>query len=97
MSHIHILFPTPVYQNVLDFRPSELKHMLDFLKTCEWAPDTDIVNRPNGETTKLQADLLSSPELRLLENSIENEVYKFAKSLQLDLKKTWVEKNQFLG
>ena len=87
MSHIHILFPTPVYQTVLDFRPSELKHMLDFLKTCGWAPDMDIVNRPNGETTKLQADLLSSPELRLLENSIENEVYKFAKSLQLDLKK----------
>jgi len=67
MSHIHILFPTPVYQTVLDFRPSELKHMLDFLKTCGWAPDMDIVNRPNGETTKLQADLLSSPELRLLE------------------------------
>ena len=31
MSEIHIFFPTPVYQNVLDFRPSELKSMLDFM------------------------------------------------------------------
>jgi len=49
MSDIHILFPTPVYQTVIEFRPSELKHMLDFLKACEWRPDMDIVNRPNGK------------------------------------------------
>ena len=58
MSDLHILFPTPVYQNVLDFRPSELKSMLDFMSELEWAPDRDIVNRLNGETTKLEADLL---------------------------------------
>tara|TARA_B100000405_G_scaffold264986_1_gene201849 strand:+ start:119 stop:769 length:651 start_codon:yes stop_codon:yes gene_type:complete len=87
MSDLHILFPTPVYQNVLDFRPSVLKSMLDFLKKCEWSADTDICGRPNGETTKLEADLLSKPELKLLETNITNEVHKYAKSLQLDLTK----------
>jgi len=87
MSSIHILFPTPVYQSVLDFRPSEVKFMLDYMRDCDWAPDTDIVNRPNGETTKLEADILSKPELLLLENKIDSEVHKFAKSLQLDLSK----------
>ena len=71
MSDLHILFPTPVYQNVLDFRPSELKSMLDFMSELEWAPDRDIVNRPNGETTKLEADLLDCPELKKLENKID--------------------------
>ena len=87
MSSIHILFPTPVYQSVLDFRPSEVEFMLDYMRDCDWAPDTDIVNRPNGETTKLEADILSKPELLLLENKIDSEVHKFAKSLQLDLSK----------
>ena len=87
MSSIHILFPTPVYQSVLDFRPSEVKFMLDYMRDCAWAPDTDIVNRPNGETTKLEEDILSKPELLLLENKIDSEVHKFAKSLQLDLSK----------
>ena len=57
------------------------------MRDCDWAPDTDIVNRPNGETTKLEEDILSKPELLLLENKIDSEVHKFAKSLQLDLSK----------
>jgi len=87
MSDLHILFPTPVYQNVLDFRPSELKSMLDFMLDLEWAPDKDIVNRPNGETTKLEADLLDSPELKKLEKKITEEVHNYAKLLQIDLTK----------
>ena len=42
MSDIHILFPTPVYQNVLDFRPSEVKAMLDYMLEIEWSQDRDI-------------------------------------------------------
>ena len=87
MSDLHILFPTPVYQNILDFRPSELKSMLDFMLDLEWAPDRDIVNRPNGETTKLEADLLDCPELKKLENKITEEVHNYAKLLQIDLTK----------
>ena len=87
MSDLHILFPTPVYQNILDFRPSELKSMLDFMLDLEWAPDRDIVNRPNGETTKLEADLLDRPELAELEKKITEEVHNYAKLLQIDLTK----------
>ena len=87
MSNLHILFPTPVYQNILDFRPSELKSMLDFMLDLEWAPDRDIVNRPNGETTKLEADLLDRPELAELEKKITEEVHNYAKLLQIDLTK----------
>ena len=87
MSDLHILFPTPVYQNVLDFRPSELKSMLDFMSELEWAADRDIVNRLNGETTKLEADLLIRPELRELEKKITEEVHNYAKMLQIDLTK----------
>ena len=87
MSDLHILFPTPVYQNVLDFRPSELKYMLDFMSELEWAPDRDIVNRLNGETTKLEADLLIRPELKELEKKITEEVHNYAKMLQIDLTK----------
>tara|TARA_B100000963_G_C22619437_1_gene669122 strand:- start:115 stop:762 length:648 start_codon:yes stop_codon:yes gene_type:complete len=87
MSNLHILFPTPVYQNILDFRPSELKSMLDFMLDLEWAPDRDIVNRPNGETTKLEADLLDCPELKKLENKITEEVHNYARLLQIDLTK----------
>ena len=87
MSNLHILFPTPVYQNILDFRPSELKSMLDFMLDLEWAPDRDIVNRPNGETTKLEADLLDCPELKKLENKITEEVHNYARLLQIDLAK----------
>ena len=87
MSDLHILFPTPVYQNVLDFRPSELKSMLDFMSELEWAPDRDIVNRLNGETTKLEADLLIRPELKELEKKITEEVHNYAKMLQIDLTK----------
>tara|TARA_B100001113_G_scaffold134610_1_gene110499 strand:- start:349 stop:996 length:648 start_codon:yes stop_codon:yes gene_type:complete len=87
MSDLHILFPTPVYQNILDFRPSELKSMLDFMLDLEWAPDRDIVNRPNGETTKLEADLLDCPELKKLENKITEEVHNYARLLQIDLTK----------
>ena len=84
---VSIYYFTPVYQSVLDFRPSEVKFMLDYMRDCDWAPDTDIVNRPNYETTKLEEDILSKPELLLLENKIDSEVHKFAKSLQLDLSK----------
>ena len=87
MSDLHILFPTPVYQSVLNFRPSELKSMLDFMLDLEWAPDRDIVNRPNGETTKLEADLLDCPELKKLENKITEEVHNYARLLQIDLTK----------
>ena len=87
MSDLHILFPTPVYQNILDFRPSELKSMLDFMLDLEWAPDRDIVNRPNGETTKLEADLLDCPELKKLENKITEEVHNYARLLRIDLTK----------
>ena len=87
MSDLHILFPTPVYQNVLDFRPSELKSMLDLMSELEWAPDRDIVNRLNGETTKLEADLLIRPELKELEKKITEEVHNYAKMLQIDLTK----------
>ena len=87
MSDLHILFPTPVYQNVLDFRPSELTSILDFMSELEWAPDRDIVNRLNGETTKLEADLLIRPELKELEKKITEEVHNYAKMLQIDLTK----------
>ncbi len=55
MSDLHILFPTPVYQNVLDFRPSELKSMLDFMSELEWAPDRDIVNRLEWRDNKIRS------------------------------------------
>lgn len=87
MSDIHILFPTPVYQNVLDFRPSEVKAMLDYMLEIEWSQDRDIYGGPNGETTKLDEDLLSEPELNKLRELIDQEVYNFAKTLQIDLTK----------
>tara|TARA_B100000575_G_scaffold21132_1_gene14538 strand:+ start:2129 stop:2776 length:648 start_codon:yes stop_codon:yes gene_type:complete len=87
MSDLHILFPTPVYQSVLEFRPSELKFMLDYVSDLEWASDKDIYEGPNGETTKLEADLLSEPELENLRKKIDEEVYTFAKSLQIDFSK----------
>jgi len=61
--------------------------MLDFMSELEWAPDRDIVNRPNGETTKLEADLLDRPELAELEKKITEEVHNYAKLLQIDLTK----------
>tara|TARA_Y100001935_G_C17289544_1_gene502426 strand:+ start:1249 stop:1896 length:648 start_codon:yes stop_codon:yes gene_type:complete len=87
MSDLHILFPTPVYQSVLEFRPSELKFMIDYVSDLEWASDKDIYEGPNGETTKLEADLLSEPELENLRKKIDEEVYTFAKSLQIDFSK----------
>ena len=87
MSDLHILFPTPVYQNFLDFRPSELKSMIDYVSNLDWASDKDIYEGPNGETTKLEADLLSEPELENLRKKIDEEVYNFAKSLQIDFSK----------
>ena len=84
MSELHILFPTPVYQNFLEFRPSELKSMIDYVSNLDWASDKDIYEGPNGETTKLEADLLSEPELENLRKKIDEEVYNFAKSLQID-------------
>ena len=87
MSELHILFPTPVYQNFLEFRPSELKSMIDYVSNLDWASDKDIYEGPNGETTKLEADLLSEPELENLRKKIDEEVYNFAKSLQIDFSK----------
>ena len=87
MSDLHILFPTPVYQNFLEFRPSELKSMIDYVSNLDWASDKDIYEGPNGETTKLEADLLSEPELENLRKKIDKEVYNFAKSLQIDFGK----------
>ena len=87
MSELHILFPTPVYQNFLEFRPSELKSMIDYVSNLDWASDKDIYEGPNGETTKLDADLLSEPELENLRKKIDEEVYNFAKSLQIDFSK----------
>ena len=87
MSELHILFPTPVYQNCLEFRPSELKSMIDYVSNLDWASDKDIYEGPNGETTKLEADLLSEPELENLRKKIDDEVYNFAKSLQIDFGK----------
>ena len=87
MSELHILFPTPVYQNFLEFRPSELKFMIDYVSNLDWASDKDIYEGPNGETTKLEADLLSEPELENLRKKIDEEVYNFAKSLQIDFSK----------
>ena len=87
MSELHILFPTPVYQNFLEFRPSELKSMIDYVSNLDWASDKDIYEGPNGETTKLEADLLSEPELENLRKIIDEEVYNFAKSLQIDFGK----------
>ena len=87
MSVLHILFPTPVYQNFLEFRPSELKSMIDYVSNLDWASDKDIYEGPNGETTKLEADLLSEPELENLRKKIDEEVYNFAKSLQIDFGK----------
>ena len=87
MSDLHILFPTPVYQNFLEFRPSELKSMIDYVSNLDWASDKDIYEGPNGETTKLEADLLSEPELENLRKKIDEEVYNFAKSLQIDFSK----------
>ena len=87
MSELHILFPTPVYQNCLEFRPSELKSMIDYVSNLDWASDKDIYEGPNGETTKLEADLLSEPELENLRKKIDKEVYNFAKSLQIDFGK----------
>ena len=87
MSELHILFPTPVYQNCLEFRPSELKSMIDYVSNLDWASDKDIYEGPNGETTKLEADLLSEPELENLRKKIDEEVYNFAKSLQIDFGK----------
>ena len=84
MSELHILFPTPVYQNFLEFRPSELKSMIDYVSNLDWASDKDIYEGPNGETTKLEADLLSEPELENLRKKIDEEVYNFAKRLQID-------------
>ena len=87
MSDLHILFPTPVYQNFLEFRPSELKSMIDYVSNLDWASDKDIYEGPNGETTKLEADLLSEPEFENLRKKIDEEVYNFAKSLQIDFSK----------
>ena len=87
MSELHILFPTPVYQNFLEFRPSELKSMIDYVSNLDWASDKDIYEGPNGETTKLEADLLSEPELENLRKKIDEEVNTFAKSLQIDFSK----------
>ena len=87
MSELHILFPTPVYQNFLEFRPSELKSMIDYVSNLDWASDKDIYEGPNGETTKLEADLLSDPEVENLRKKIDEEVYNFAKSLQIDFGK----------
>ena len=87
MSDLHILFPTPVYQNFLEFRPSELKSMIDYVSNLDWASDKDIYEGPNGETTKLEADLLSEPELENLRKKIDEEVYNFAKSFQIDFGK----------
>ena len=87
MSELHILFPTPVYQNFLEFRPSELKSMIDYVSNLDWASDKDIYEGPNGETTKLEADLLSEPELENLRKKIDEEVYNFTKSLQIDFSK----------
>ena len=87
MSELHILFPTPVYKNCLEFRPSELKSMIDYVSNLDWASDKDIYEGPNGETTKLEADLLSEPELENLRKKIDEEVYNFAKSLQIDFSK----------
>ena len=87
MSDLHILFPTPVYQNFLEFRPSELKSMIDYVSNLDWVSDKDIYEGPNGETTKLEADLLSEPELENLRKKIDEEVYNFAKSLQIDFSK----------
>ena len=87
MSELHILFPTPVYQNCLEFRPSELKSMIDYVSNLDWASDKDIYEGPNGETTKLEADLLSEPELENLRKKIDKEVYNFAKRLQIDFGK----------
>ncbi len=87
MSELHILFPTPVYQNFLEFRPSELKSMIDYVSNLDWASDKDIYEGPNGETTKLEADLLSEPELENLRTKIDEEVHNFAQSLQIDFSK----------
>ena len=87
MSELHILFPTPVSQNFLEFRPSEFKSMIDYVSNLDWASDKDIYEGPNGETTKLEADLLSEPELENLRKKIDEEVYNFAKSLQIDFGK----------
>ena len=63
---------TPVYQNFLEFRPSELKSMLDFVSNLS---DKDIYDRPEWrDKQKLEADLLSEPELENLRKKIDEEV-----------------------
>ena len=61
--------------------------MIDYVSNLDWASDKDIYEGPNGETTKLEADLLSEPELENLRKKIDEEVYNFAKSLQIDFGK----------
>ena len=87
MAELHLLFPTPVYETVLQFRPLEVKSMIDFMDSVPWAQDYDIFERPNGETTQLDKDLLACPELKVLENKIFKEMDKYVKILQIDRKK----------
>ena len=52
MSEIHILFPTPVYQNI--FNPIfSLESAIDFIRTLEFKQDYNVYDKPNGKNEKL--------------------------------------------
>ena len=63
MSEIHILFPTPVYQNI--FNPVfSLESAIDFIKTLEFKQDYNVYDKPNGKTTDASLDAVSYTHLR---------------------------------
>ena len=83
MSDIHILFPTPVYQNI--FNPIfSLESAIDFIRTLEFKQDYNVYDKPNGKTTDASLDVISYPELKFIGDWIDLEAYNFIKTLQID-------------
>ena len=75
MKNVHLLFPVPVYTNILEL---DNQCISDILETVTWKRDTDSYGNPNGHTSfSDKNDLLSDPRLTFLSDRIDVEVKTF--------------------
>ena len=73
MAELHLLFPTPLYETQLPFRPKEFFEMVKILEELEWKQDVDFLGRSNGSVTQVK-NVLELPGMEKLRDMIMKEV-----------------------
>ena len=73
MAQLHLLFPTPLYEAQLPFRPKEFFEMVNILDELEWRQDVDQLGRSNGSVTQIKS-VLDVPGMEKVRDMIMKEV-----------------------